>query len=65
VVELLALSAAGNILLACKLLITKQTLKRAITSLSEVGAGRAKVIERNGKIEVSHKIITADKTNIC
>ena len=40
-VELLALSAAGNIILACKLLITKQTLKRAITSLSEVGAGRA------------------------
>ena len=56
--ELLALSAAGNILLICKLLITKQTLKRAIISLSEVGAGRAEVVERDGKIGVRHKMIT-------
>ena len=59
--ELLALSAAGNIILVYKLLITKQTLKRAITSLSEVGAGRAKVIERDGKIEVRHKMITPNE----
>ena len=62
--ELLALSAAGNILLACKLLITKQTLKRAIVSLSEVGAGRAKVIERDGKIEVRHKMINAEDVTL-
>ena len=62
--ELLALSAAGNIILVCKLLITKQTLKRAIISLSEVGAGRAEVIERDGKIGVRHKMINAEDVTL-
>ena len=62
--ELLALSAAGNILLACKLLTTKQTLKRAIISLSEVGAGRAEVVERDGKIGVRHKMICGEDHTI-
>ena len=55
--EVLALSAAANIILMVKLVKAKYKLRGAVHSLHEVGAGRAEVIDLGDRIAVRHKVI--------
>jgi hypothetical protein len=57
VLEILALSAAGNILLVYKLLKAKSRLRRAVHSIVEVSEGRAEVVDLGDRIAVRHKLI--------
>jgi len=63
--ELLALSAAGNVVLALAWLRARAQLGRAVHALVEVGEGRAEITRVANGIAVTHKIIKNDTTNIC
>lgn len=55
--ELLALSVAGNIILGIAFVSAKSKLERAIYSLIEVGEGRAEITRVAGGVAVTHKIV--------
>ena len=59
----LSLSLAANVLLVASMYKYKYRFSRAVHSLIEVGAGRAKVINLGDRIAVRHKLIHDDEVN--
>jgi hypothetical protein len=62
--ELLALSAAGNIVLALAWLRARYKLARAIHSIVEVGEDRAEITKVVGGVAVTHKIIKENNVTL-
>jgi len=62
--ELLALSAAGNVVLVLAWLRARAQLGRAVHSLVEVGEGRAEITRVANGIAVTHKIIKEENVTL-